>query len=988
MPFHPVRARTELLEPRRLFTTYYVSPTGSDGADGSSDAMAFATLQHAADTVQPGDTVIARPGIYAAGFELPFNQGATQPIQFLADPGAIITGPGTSGPSGSNGLAIAIGYNFPNSVSASMEPVTIEGFTIDGSNGTITNDGVFIMWADGSIVQNNTIMHVGQQGILTKYTSNVLIQGNTAAYCGINNTEGATDGLHGIYVTDSCNHPTIRGNTLYNNLDSGLHLNGDANSGLYPQAGDHSGMISNALIENNVIHDNLLNGMNLDGMQNSVIRNNVMYNNGSKEITIFSQDAANDVSGNQIYNNTLVSTASAHRCILLSSGTTTANNNAIFNNICFQPFQPAGNPPIDVDSTASAGTAEDYNIMSTAALALYTAGAEDHSLAVPNDDLGTVLVNAANNDYHLTSTSIAIDAGIGTLNGAVAPTFDIEGNPRPTSAGFDIGAYELAGVVNVPGAPSNLAATPVDPLSITLSWTETSRNATGFLIERSTDGVNFVQITSVPANLTSYTDTGLTSGTTYTYQIRAMNSAGDSAYSNMASGVGPAAPAVPADPTNLTAAAAGYGKIKLSWSESSTALTGLQIEQSTDGVNFSQIAVVPPTATTYIVALLTPNTAYTFRVRAANYASESGYSNLSSATTQPVGPGPFSLFDGASTPITPDVSDMSSTEVGVRFKSDVLGTITGIRFYKGATNIGTHTGSLWTDAGKSLGDVTFTNETASGWQEADFSQPIFVRPNVYYVASYFAPNGQYAEDDNYFAAGLDSGPLHVPSAGASGFNSAFTQTAVPAFPDQNFSSANYYVDVVFSPSPTSITLLSTTVDDGTAQRSLVRSITLRFDHAVGLIPGAVTLSLLNTGGSGTNDGSAATDASAALGTPASADGGITWVVPILVSTASSNAIGSLNDGIYTVTLHAGSVVDAFANSLSGGDQSITFHRLYGDIDGNGTVNSADYFKFKAAFGSTSGQSNFNLYFDFDGNGKINSSDYFKFKANFGKRFKY
>ena len=70
------------------------------------------------------------------------------------------------------------------------------------------------------------------------------------------------------------------------------------------------------------------------------------------------------------------------------------------------------------------------------------------------------------------------------------------------------------------------------------------------------------------------------------------------------------------------------------------------------------------------------------------------------------------------------------------------------------------------------------------------------------------------------------------------------------------------------------------------------------------------------------------------------------------------------------------------------DQTITFHRLFGDIDGNGTVNSADYFQFKKAFGAASGSSLYNPDFDFDNNGKINSSDYFKFKANFGRKFVY
>jgi hypothetical protein len=202
--------------------------------------------------------------------------------------------------------------------------------------------------------------------------------------------------------------------------------------------------------------------------------------------------------------------------------------------------------------------------------------------------------------------------------------------------------------------------------------------------------------------------------------------------------------------------------------------------------------------------------------------------------------------------------------------------------------------------------------------------------------------------------------------------------------DANGTEGGNYVRI-FTATAASPHLLSTIIGSGTAQRSEVRSVTLKFDQPVALGAGALTLSLLNTGGSGLNNGAAATDASAALGTPATTDGGLTWVIPILSNTSYSDSTGSLKDGIYTVTINPAKVTGGI---LTGTNLSTTFHRLYGDIDGNKTVNSADYFKFKAAFGSTTGQPNFNSDFDFDGNGKINSADYFKFKANFGRKFTY
>ena len=105
----------------------------------------------------------------------------------------------------------------------------------------------------------------------------------------------------------------------------------------------------------------------------------------------------------------------------------------------------------------------------------------------------------------------------------------------------------------------------------------------------------------------------------------------------------------------------------------------------------------------------------------------------------------------------------SAVELGVKFRSDVAGTITGIRFYKASTNTGTHVGNLWSSTGTLLATATFANETASGWQQVNFSTPVAITANTVYVASYHTNVGHYSDNLNYFASqGVDSPPLARP----------------------------------------------------------------------------------------------------------------------------------------------------------------------------------------------------------------------------------
>ncbi len=161
---------------------------------------------------------------------------------------------------------------------------------------------------------------------------------------------------------------------------------------------------------------------------------------------------------------------------------------------------------------------------------------------------------------------------------------------------------------------------------------------------------------------------------------------------------------------------------------------------------------------------------------------------------------PCTIWASSVVPPAPvDDGDPLSVELGTRFRADSDGYITGVRFYKAAANTGTHTGSLWTTSGTLLGQATFANETASGWQQALFPNAIPITANTTYVISYHSPNGHYTGTDSFFVgAGVDNPPLHALRSGVDGSNGVYTYGATPAFPTSTYQGENYWVDVVFS----------------------------------------------------------------------------------------------------------------------------------------------------------------------------------------------
>lgn len=368
-------------------TTYHVDPDGDDANDGSS-SQPWATLQHAADTVQPGDSILVRDGTYT-GFQIETSGSDAQPIVFkAASPNSII-----------NAVNPVRGNDNINVEGADY--VVIEGFRVRDAD----RAGIRVVIARGVVVKNNVVGPNGKWGIFTGFAPEVQILDNE--------TFDSAD-EHGIYVSNSdvvADNPVIRGNVSYDNNANGIQLNGDCFAG-----GD--GLIEGAVLEDNEVHDNGFKGFSLISIENALVQNNVLYNNGlnggAGGIHLVDEPGCGLPTTNTVVvNNTVVEPNIAGIRINLG-----AMNNVIFNNLIVSDIPIAdevGGNYIDVVSNLT--------VSSSAGL----------------------FVDAAAGDYHLASGSAAIDAGVMAFEGIDAPSDDRDGTARPQGEGLDVGAYEKAG---------------------------------------------------------------------------------------------------------------------------------------------------------------------------------------------------------------------------------------------------------------------------------------------------------------------------------------------------------------------------------------------------------------------------------------------------------------------------------------------------------------------------------------------------------------
>jgi LmbE family N-acetylglucosaminyl deacetylase len=189
-----------------------------------------------------------------------------------------------------------------------------------------------------------------------------------------------------------------------------------------------------------------------------------------------------------------------------------------------------------------------------------------------------------------------------------------------------------------PLAPSSLTLSAPSSSRIDLAWTDNSSDETGFRIERAPDagGVagTYAQIATVGAGVTTFSNTGLTQGSTFWYRVCAYNLGGCSAYSNQLSITTPLSK--PNAPTGLIVTSTTSTSIVLSWADNATDETGYLVERAPDNAGvagtFAQISSRSANTTTYTNTGLASSTTYWYRVRAAG-PTNSDYSNIVSGTT-------------------------------------------------------------------------------------------------------------------------------------------------------------------------------------------------------------------------------------------------------------------------------------------------------------------------------------------------------------------
>ena len=174
------------------------------------------------------------------------------------------------------------------------------------------------------------------------------------------------------------------------------------------------------------------------------------------------------------------------------------------------------------------------------------------------------------------------------------------------------------------------------------------------------------------------------------------------------------------------------------------------------------------------------------------------YIQLVSAETQPVNAQNYSLWGTVG---KVEESDTQSVELGIKFRTDVDGNVSAVRFYRAVPVNSGYTVHVWSATGELLGTgmAIEGQQPTPGWQTIQVYPPVPITAGQTYIASYYASKGQYSVSENFFTnTTITNGPVHALSDGVDGGNGVYVYGEGGGFPNQTHNASNYWVDIIFT----------------------------------------------------------------------------------------------------------------------------------------------------------------------------------------------
>jgi hypothetical protein len=725
--------------------------------------------------LKPGDTVIVRPGTYTESVSIGRSGAEDNHITLKSEV------PGQALIRGTSWNAVSINANY----------VTIDGFDISGRGG---GDGIEANGRHHIAVLNNIVHDNRESGIQFNGSDFIRVEGNTTYN---NASDGWFSGIS-IYQNRNITGDTktegfrtiVRDNISYNNVTkTGQHTDG-----------------------NGIIIDDF-QSTQTKGFPNytfpTLVENNLVYGNGGKGIQVTWSDYVTVRNNTSYHNNVDNLNTGTWRGELSNSA---SSNNTWINNIAVaNPRFNSNNTAIDNTST---GGYKNQNIVWANNLTFNgTAGnasvRTDGGNAMPTIANGNILgvdprfIDPGQANFLLHSTSPALNAGTNSFG---LHTTDLLGNNRAVGR-VDLGAFEMPN-----GGATNAAPVARDDTGFAALSGKTLIIDAGTLLANDTDAngdvLKIVGVSGPTGGAVSLTNTGdisftpttgFTGTARFTYTISDGKGGTDSANVSVGVTAPPATNTAPVAKKDTGFSTNTATPIKIA------AATLLANDTDADGDKLTVIKASNAVGGTVALAangdvVFTPTAGYTgvatfvYKIADPSGATANAKVEINVKAAPP--PAPVigeGLWDDNQVPAMLTDPDRAATQLGVKFTANVDGTISGVSFFRGPAATNADSVKLWTASGQLVASATTGDKSTTGWIDVKFASPVAVSAGETYVATYYAPTGQYSVTENYFKNGFSTGEISVPvNGGVFGYGSAST------FPTASYQSSNYWVDLMFT----------------------------------------------------------------------------------------------------------------------------------------------------------------------------------------------